>query len=75
MDRELLRENLRLAESHVELGEHHISRQRELIAGLEKSGHDVSLARALLQTFEQSQSMHIADRERLRAELAESKRA
>ena len=73
MDRELLEDNLRLAESHVELGEQTVSRQRELIVELERGGHDTSLARVLLQTFEQSQAMHLADRARLRAELAETK--
>jgi hypothetical protein len=71
VNRELLEENLRLAETHVALGEQHLLRQRELIVELEKGGHDTSLAQSLLQTFEQSQTMHLADRERLRRELAE----
>ena len=36
------------AERHVTLGEHHIARQREIIAKLERNGHDSTKAKELL---------------------------
>jgi hypothetical protein len=60
------------AEYHVLLGERHIIRQREIVAELERDGHEQAAvsARDLLETFEQAQKAHVADRDRLRAELA-----
>jgi hypothetical protein len=63
-------EDLERAEQHVALSERHISRQRELIAELERDGHDTQLAAELLSTLEESQAAHIADRNRLKAELS-----
>lgn len=45
-------------------------RQREIVAELERDGHDVSEARKLLVQFEELQAMHVADRDRLIDELA-----
>jgi hypothetical protein len=61
------------AEQHVAQGERHITRQRELIAELERDGHDVTAASArdLLRLFEELQIMHVADRDRYRRELTE----
>jgi hypothetical protein len=40
-----------------------------LIAELERDGHETVEARALLETFEELQAQHIADRDRLRREV------
>jgi hypothetical protein len=68
-----LMENLALTEEQVALGAKHVARQREIIAELERDGHDTTQALALLAHFEQLQAMHIADRDRLLGELHEAK--
>jgi hypothetical protein len=70
MDRQMLLEHLAMANKHVETGERHVRRQRELIAELERDGHDTASARQLLEQFEKLQEMHIADRDRIQRELA-----
>jgi HD superfamily phosphohydrolase YqeK len=70
MNRELLREHLAEAQRHVVEGAHHLARQRALIAHL-RSEHSrlAAAAEDLLKNFEQTHAMHIADRNRLQAEL------
>jgi hypothetical protein len=68
-----LMENLALADEHIALGAKHVARQREIIAELERDGHDTTKACALLAEFEELQAMHIADRDRLLGELHERK--
>jgi hypothetical protein len=46
-----------------------VDRQREIIAALERDGHDASRARELLRTFEQTQADHEYHVVRLRADL------
>jgi hypothetical protein len=70
IDPAVLREHLEMAERHVTEGERHIMRQCELIAALKRDGHDMTTARELLAQFEEMQALHIADRDRLRQELA-----
>ena len=70
MDRQLAIKHLEQAERHVALGEKHITRQRELIAQMEHGGHDTATAVDLLRIFELVQQNHVADRDRIRAELA-----
>jgi len=69
MDAEMARDHLAQAERHVAQGERHIARQREIIAELERDGHDTAQARATLAQFEEIQAMHVAERDRLRHEL------
>ena len=69
MDRSVLVNNLYMAERHVAIGEGHIARQHELIAELERGGHDATAARALLRKFEELQKLHWDDRDRLLKEL------
>jgi hypothetical protein len=71
MDREMLQRHLALAEEHIATGEKNIARQRDLIAQLERDGHDTASARTFLREFEQLQALHIAERERLLSELSE----
>jgi hypothetical protein len=65
----LQRQRLARAEEIAVLGEHHIVRQRELIAKLERKGVDTAEANRLLATFEALQATHLAERDRLRGEL------
>jgi hypothetical protein len=69
MDRAMIEEHLRQAEEHIALGEQHIARQREILAELQRDGHDTAQAEELLATFEETQRMHIADRDRIQDEL------
>jgi hypothetical protein len=57
-------------EKHVVLGEGHITRQREIIAELERRGHPTVSANRLLCLFLETQELHIAHRDRLLKELA-----
>jgi len=69
MDRALLTNRLYQAERHVANGERHIARQFDLIAELQRDGHDTTEAKALLKKFEELQVMHLNDRDRLLREL------
>ena len=69
MDRTTTLARLAKAEQAVELGERHLLRQRELVAELTRHRHDVAMAARLLATFEQSQTLHVADCDRLSKEL------
>ncbi|HTP83793.1 MAG TPA: hypothetical protein VMQ11_12665 [Alphaproteobacteria bacterium] len=69
MDRRMLIEHLAKANKHVEAGERRVLRQRELVAELERDGHDTAAARQLLVQFEKLQEMHKADRDRLERDL------
>ena len=69
MDRARLEQHLALVERHVGQGEAIIARQRQIVDELERDGHDIEQARALLAPFLESQELHIADRDRLRGEL------
>ena len=62
-------QHLQEAERHVEQGRQHLRKQCELIEQLEQDGHDSSSARDLLHALEQTQMMHIADRDRIREQL------
>ncbi|RWE44223.1 hypothetical protein [Mesorhizobium sp.] len=56
---------LALLEQHVRLGEHHIARQREIIADFRMKGLPVELAETLLGLFEEMQILHLAHRDRV----------
>ena len=71
MDQEMLKRHLAEAEEHIATGDKNIARQRDLIAQLERDGHDTASARTFLHEFEQLQAQHIAERERLLRELSE----
>jgi hypothetical protein len=42
MDQEMLKRHLAEAEEHIATGDKNIARQRDLIAQLERDGHDTS---------------------------------
>ena len=70
-DSYIMAENLlEMAERHVLEGERHIAQQRRLLAWLEQANRGESesakLAREILATFENSQAIYVADRDRLK---------
>jgi hypothetical protein len=69
MERQLVQKHLDMAERHVAQGERHIAQQRALIANMKRHGQDTFTATELLRTFERTQAAHVADRDRVRAEL------
>lgn len=72
MDREMILDHLKQAERHVAEGERVLEHQRTVIDHLRRDGHGdpmIDAAERLLRSFEEVQSMHIADVERLRGEL------
>jgi hypothetical protein len=70
-DRTALLERFSAVLRHVAIGETNIARQREIVARLERGGHNSLEARSLLASFEEIQDMHIAHRDRLEIALAE----
>jgi hypothetical protein len=68
-DHETLLQRLAKAEEQVELGAHNVTRQREIVAQLERDGFDTVGARALLIEFEEAQTAYVAERDRLRREV------
>jgi len=75
VDRETLLQRLAKAEDQVELGALNVTRQREIVAQLERDGFDTVGARALLIEFEEAQTAYIAARDRLRREVESRSRA
>ena len=61
MDRAVLLRHLAAAENHIAKGAEHIRRQREIVAELERDGHDAELARKLLVEFENMQHQNITE--------------
>jgi hypothetical protein len=55
---------------HITEGEHHLARQREIVAELANAGRDLKSAKALLIQFETMLANRLVDRDRIRAELA-----
>ena len=70
MDRALIISYLQAAEDQVALIERQIAYQRGLISSLRREGHDASSASDQLRVMEQTQLQHVAERDRLRDELA-----
>jgi hypothetical protein len=71
MDREMLKRHLAQGEENIATGDKNIARQRDVVAQLERDGHDTASARSFLREFEQLQAVLIAERERLLSELSE----
>jgi hypothetical protein len=67
----MILDHLAIVRRHVAKGEQIVARQREIIARLESAGCDASDAKRLLLQFEELQSLHVADRDRLEKALAE----
>jgi hypothetical protein len=54
---------------HIALGEVNMARQRQLIAELQRDGHDTTEAMELLAMLEETQRIHVETRERLQQQL------
>ena len=72
MDRNVILDHLAQARRHVAEAERHVARQREIVAQLERDGHDTSAPKKLLDQFEQFYVMHLEDRDRIQKELDEA---
>ena len=70
MDKRILLAHLEQAKRHAAAGKRLLAEQRARIAQLLNDGHDVAPAEALLARFEETQTLHLADVERLIEELA-----
>jgi len=62
--------HLAQAERHVADGERHVAEQRARVEALGRDGHDTTEALLLLGQFQELQALHVADRDRLKQELA-----
>jgi hypothetical protein len=75
MDRATLQIYLTMAKRHILEGERHLTRQREIVARLERAGRGESeaahVARGLLTSLEGMQLIHLAHRDRLSRAVAE----
>ena len=71
MDRDKVKRHLGEAEEHVARSIQHVGEQWKLIARLEEKGLDTATPRRLLALLEESWDLHLADRDRLRRELAQ----
>jgi hypothetical protein len=69
MDKAMIAKHLAIVERHVTEGQRHIDRQREIVRELQRDGRDPATAMSLLRQFEDMQTLHIQDRDRLRSEL------
>jgi len=61
----MTRRHLAEAEDHIALSNRIIRRQRELIKKREREGHDTAQSLVLLNTFLDSHSLHVRERDRL----------
>ena len=73
MDRELLKQHLRLAEKHIAEGTEHVERQRQIVDELVRNGKDPRRSMDLLTLFEKTLAGHTEERDRLQDELAKDK--
>lgn len=67
-----LLKQLQEAERYVAEGEDNLRRQRQLIAEMERGGHDTSVAKDLLTLFERIQAVHLGVRDRAVKEVEEA---
>jgi len=72
MDRTTIQHRLQKTESLLQRVELNIAFQREMIAMLERGGHDVTAAKMFLRRLESERARHIADRSRLLKQLPTS---
>ena len=71
VDREKLQQYLKDAERNVAQSTMHVVEQNALVVRLERNGWDTANARRLLKLLEESRTLYLAERDRLRQELAE----
>ena len=70
MDLAMRRQRLTHAENQVLVGEREVAKQRKQVEAKARLGQDTTRLRRLLAHFEEVQEMHVADRDRLREDLA-----
>ncbi len=73
MDRHELMLQLGKAERRVTEGNKLLEEQRALIAKMASEGQDITAAKGLLAECERMQQRHVADRDQLRALLAQAR--
>ena len=71
----MMSRHLAQAERHVAEGELYLARQRALIQKLERDGHGTRAARLFLKSLEDVQNLHLADRDRIRAQIRGQEKA
>ena len=67
----MVEDHLAQAERHVTDGNRHIVEQRRRVFTMQRRGRDTIESFRLLRQFEELQALHVADRDRLRLELAQ----
>lgn len=67
----MLQEHLAIAERHIAVGLKLLAQQEALIAELERHHHDTVGARAVLTTMQETQFLHIDDRDRILREMGQ----
>jgi hypothetical protein len=72
MNRELLLERLDATEKQIARADHLIQKQKAIVSGLERSGHNAAQARELLEQFEESKAAKIALRDEILAQVKSS---
>ena len=70
MDKANIQRRLANAEKHIVEGARHIAQQQKLIWGMARLGRDTSVSEQLLQTFEETQRLRLADRDKLLRQLS-----
>jgi hypothetical protein len=72
MARATLKHLLEDAELRVQLGQSRLDRQREAVAALERAAQDTRKAKRFLVVLEKALAIHVADRDRLTKQLAQT---
>jgi hypothetical protein len=75
MNRDFIERALAQAERHVAEGNIILARQRAAISASEQIGGNVARFKELLSVFEDSQRVHVTDRDRLRKDLENAPRS
>jgi len=70
MDIAMQRQRLTHAENQVLVGQREVAEHRRQVEAKARLGQDTTRLRRLLAHFEELQEMHVADRDRLRQDLA-----
>jgi hypothetical protein len=71
MERLLLCQRVEEAKRHVDDNECRLARQRQILADLERRGHDTTVALESLERLEKMQCAHVAELDRVLVELDE----
>jgi hypothetical protein len=72
IDRVQAARHLKLARRQVAEGRQRIAKQQELVARLERNGHDAKQANALLSQFEETLTLQKENLDRIKQEVGES---